>query len=263
MPHLLLLDTFGIGLEVIHEVLNLLDLGFSIGVQDDRKVLHQVEVGSHGVSQAGQLTEFGDKGDLVTRSPVLVDQQWLIHVLDALVIASLVVVCVARRSTLLVKGCCGTLSEIYSVDPVGLLVVASHDSHTTNGLLDCFLSILASSFGLFFQVTHELQAVVSSDDFEANVNVEQTARLFHDESGVKSGPNFDVVGRQSMCLRLVELLLANCLELEGAHHRVEKDLQEVHVIFVSFLHDLHPLDLDSVLSCIVFRFKDWQLGDLL
>jgi hypothetical protein len=130
-------------------------------------------------------------------------------------------------------------------------------------LLDCFLSVLASSFGLFTQVTHELQAVVSSDDFEANVNVEQTTRLFHNESGVKSGPNFDVVGRQSMCLRLVELLLADCLELEGAHHRVEKDLQEIHVIFVSFLHDLHPLDLNSILGCIVFRFKDWQLGDLL
>lgn len=105
VPHFLLLDTFSISLEVTHEVFNLFDLGFSIGVQDDCKVLHQVEVGSHRVSQAGQLTEFGNKGDLITRSPVLVNQQWLIHVLDALVVASLVVVGVARWSTLLVKSC--------------------------------------------------------------------------------------------------------------------------------------------------------------
>jgi hypothetical protein len=39
-----------------HEVFNLFDLGFSVCVQDARKVFHQVEVGTHGISQARQLT---------------------------------------------------------------------------------------------------------------------------------------------------------------------------------------------------------------
>jgi len=43
---------------------------------------------------------------------------------------------------------------------------------------------------------------------------------------------------------LVETLLTNLLESEGPHHGVEEDLEEVHVISVVLLHDLHPLDSD-------------------
>jgi len=152
VPKLLLLDTFRIGLEMGHQVLDLLDLGFRVGVHNLGKVLHQVEVRAHCISQAGQLAELGNKGDLVTRSPVLVDQKWLIQVFDGLIVPSLVVVCVARRSPVLVETSGRTLSKVYSVDLVGLLVVAGHDSHTTDCLLDRLLAVLASRFGVLAQV---------------------------------------------------------------------------------------------------------------
>ena len=66
---------------MVHEVLDLLNLGFSVGVHDLGKVLHQVEVCTHSISQASQLAELGNKCNLVTRPPVLVDKQWLILVL--------------------------------------------------------------------------------------------------------------------------------------------------------------------------------------
>lgn len=156
VPQLLLFDTLRVGLEVVHQVCDLLDLGLSVRVHNACHVLHQVEVGSHGVSQASQLAEFGDKGYLVTRSPVLVDQQWLVGILDGFVVPGFVVVGVARRSSVLVEGCCGTLSKVYSVDLVRLLVVPGHDSHTTDLLLNSLLTILATLFGLFSQVLQVL-----------------------------------------------------------------------------------------------------------
>lgn len=62
---------------------------------------------------------------------------------------------------------------------------------------------------------------------------------------------------------LVEGLRSNLLELEGAHHRVEEDLKEIHVILVGLLHHLHPLNFDLVLGVIVLRLELRQLGDLL
>jgi hypothetical protein len=64
-------------------------------------------------------------------------------------------------------------------------------------------------------------------------------------------------------VRLIETLLANGLELEATHHGVEKDLQEIHVIFVSFLHDLYPFDCDSVFCAIMLRCIDRKLGNFL
>ena len=49
VPKLLLLDTFFICLEVLHQVFNLLDLRISVSVHDLCKVLHQTEVGTHSV----------------------------------------------------------------------------------------------------------------------------------------------------------------------------------------------------------------------
>ena len=63
------------------------------------------------------------------------------------------------------------------------------------------------------------------------------------------------MGRQSVSLGLVEGLLAYRLKLEGAHHRVEEDLKEVHVVPVGLLHHLHPLNLDLVLRGVLLCFE--------
>ena len=49
VPHLLLLDTLLVALEVRHEVLDLLDLGVSVRVDDLGQVLHQAEIGTHRI----------------------------------------------------------------------------------------------------------------------------------------------------------------------------------------------------------------------
>ena len=149
VPETLLLDALGVCLEVLHQVLDLSNLGVRVRVHNHSKILHEAEVGAHGISQAGQLTEFGDKGDLVTRTSVLVDQQRLIHVGDVLIVLGPVVLLVARRSPLLVEGGGGTLCKVNPIDLVGLLIVAGDDGSSSECFLDRLLAILsgALSFG--------------------------------------------------------------------------------------------------------------------
>ena len=61
----------------------------------------------------------------------------------------------------------------------------------------------------------------------------------------------------------VEALLSYCLKLQAAHHRVEEDLQEIHVILVGLLHDLHPLDCDLVGCAVMLSLIDWQFSNFL
>ena len=144
-------------------------------MHDDSEILHKAEVGAHGISQAGQLTEFGDKGDLVSRTSVLVDQQRLIHVADVLIVLGPVVLLVARRSPLLVEGGCGTLCKVNPIDLVGLLVVAGDDGSSSECFLDRLLAILAGALSFGTKIGHVGQGSVSPDDLEADVNVEKDA----------------------------------------------------------------------------------------
>jgi len=102
-PELLLLDTLGILFEVLHQVFDFLDLCLGIGVHDLSQIFHQSEVGAHRISESSQLAELRDEGDLIARLSVLVDEQRLIGVADAFIVASLVIVGVTRLSTLLVE----------------------------------------------------------------------------------------------------------------------------------------------------------------
>lgn len=66
-----------------------------------------------------------------------------------------------------------------------------------------------------------------------------------------------------MGVGLVETLLADLLETEGPHHGVEEDLEEIHVISVMLLHDLHPLDSDGVLDAVLLSSEDGQFSHFL
>lgn len=52
VPKLLFLNTLFIGLEVVHQVFDLLYFGFCIGVNDLGEILHQAEICTHSISQA-------------------------------------------------------------------------------------------------------------------------------------------------------------------------------------------------------------------
>jgi len=171
MPQLLLLDALSIGLEVRHQVLNLLDLGVSVGVHDLCKVLHQAEVRTHSICKTCQLAELGDQRHLVAGAPVLVNQQGLIHVANGFVIASPVVLLVAGGSSLLVEGCCYTLRKVDPINLVGLLVIARNHRGTSHSFLDRCLTITAALLGLVSQIVDVVQAIVCPDYLEADVNV--------------------------------------------------------------------------------------------
>lgn len=49
---------------------------------------------------------------------------------------------------------------------------------------------------------------------------------------------------------LVEGFLTNSLKPKTAHHGIEEDLKEIHVIPIMLFHDLNPLDVDSILDTI-------------
>ena len=194
MPQLLLLLALRVLLEVVHQVLDLLDLCIGISVDNLGKVFHETEIRSHGISKSSQLTELGNEGNLVSSASILVDVQRLIAVVDVFVVASLVVLSVACLSSVLVKGSLGTLSKVYTVNLVRLLVVTSDDSCTGESKLNRFLAIVVALLGSVSEVIHVAQAVIRTDDLEANINVQKHSLLLHDESGVKAGPHLDVMG---------------------------------------------------------------------
>jgi len=260
VPELLLLHALGIGLEVSHQVLDLLDFSFSVGVQNHAQVFHHAEVSTHGISEAGKLAKLWNESHFITSASVLVDQERLVGIRDLFVVASLVVLTIAGGSSLLVESSFRTLRKINPVDFVGLLVVARNHSAAFHSELDCFLRIKSLLLSLGRQVLQIVEGCVRPDHLEADVDVQQNTSFLHDEARVKSWPHLDVVGSQSMSIGLVESLLADCLELKRAHHRVEEDLHEVKVVLVSLLHDLDPLDADSVLLSFVLSFVDREFS---
>lgn len=156
VPECLFLLTLLVGLEVVHQVFDLLDLRFSISVDDLGKILHETEVSTHRVSQPSQLAQFRDESDLIARSAVLVDEQRLVGVVDGLVVLGLVVLSVAGLSALLVETGLGTLSKVNTVDLVRLLVVLCDDSRTGESLLHCVVSILVAPLSVLSSFVHHL-----------------------------------------------------------------------------------------------------------
>ena len=154
VPQLLLLLALRVLLEVLHEVLDLLDLRFGICMQDLSKVFHQMEVCSHCISQTCQLAELWNQSDFVSSASVLVDEEWLVLILDGLIVAGLVILHVAGRSPILVECGSWTLTEVYPVDFVGLLVVPCDHSATGESITDRLLAVSASFFGFSSQLTH-------------------------------------------------------------------------------------------------------------
>ena len=154
VPQLLFLLALRVFLEVFHEIFDLLDLRFGIGVQDLSKVFHEMEVCSHGISQTCQLTKLWNQSDFVSSASVLVDEEWLVLILDGLVVASLVILHVAGRSTILVEGGSWTLTKVYPVDLVGLLVIPCDHSRTGESISDRLLAVSASLLGFVSNLVH-------------------------------------------------------------------------------------------------------------
>jgi hypothetical protein len=180
VPKLLLLDTFFICLEVLHQVFYLLDLRISVSVHDLCKVLHQTEVGTHSVCQTSQLTKLRNKGDLIACSSVFVDEKGLVGIRDGLVVAGLVVVAIAGLSALFVEAGLWTLVEVNAIDLVRLLVVLGDHSCSSQSLLDGFVAILIAPFSILSDFVHVFKHSVGSNDLKTHVDVQQTALLLHD-----------------------------------------------------------------------------------
>lgn len=194
MPSLLLLLALLVGREGGEEILALLDLLVSVGVDNLGEIFHQPEVSTHSIRETSELAELWDQSDLITSLPVLVDEEWLVWVSDILVVPGLVVLLVANLSAILVESGLWAHAEVKTIDPVGLLVVPCHDCRTSYGSLDGLLPVTATLLSLVSQCGDVVEERVCPYYPEGNVDVEQSTSFLHDEPGVKSWPHLDVVG---------------------------------------------------------------------
>jgi hypothetical protein len=212
VPKRLLLLALFVCLEVVHQVFDLLDLCLSVCVNDLREVLHQAEISTHGVGESCQLAQLGNQSNFIASPAVFVDEQGLVWVGDSLIVPSLVVLAVAGHSALLIESSFRRLSEVNSINFVGLLVVLRDHGAASESLLDGIVPILVAPFSVLPNLIHVLDDGVGADDLEADVNIQQTSLLFHDQSRVKTRPHLDIVRIKAVGIGLIEGLLANGLE---------------------------------------------------
>jgi len=262
VPELLFLDTFGIGGEVSHQILDFIALLLSIGVNDFGEVSHQPEVRAHRVGQTSELTKLRDQSDLVASAAIFIDEQRLIGFLDFFVVAGLVVRDVTGHLSLLVEFSQRRLGKVDAVDLVGLLVVPSDNSGSSELSIDVLTWVFLVAFSALTELIQILEHCVGSHNFEADINVEKSTVFSQDHPRVETRPHLDLMRIQRMSICRVESFLSDGLELESSHHRVEEDLHEVEVVLVMLFHDLDPLNGDGVGLAFKFAFEFRQLGDL-
>lgn len=204
MPSLLLLLALLVLGEGGEKVLALLDFLLRVGVDDLGEILHESEVGTHGVSEPGELAELWDQSDFISSLPVLVDEERLVRIGDVLIVPGLVVLSVAHLSAVLVEGRGRAHAEVDSLNTVCFLVVASDDSATGKSCGDSFLPVTAFLFGLVTQLGDVTKDRIGSHDLEGDIDVEQCSSLLHDHSGVESRPHLDVVSIKRVSCSRVE-----------------------------------------------------------
>lgn len=122
---------------------------------------------------------------------------------------------------------------------------------------------IASFFlGLVTKRRDIVQSSVCSNNSKRNVDVKQSSSFLHDESGIESWPDLDVMSVQRVSIGRVERLWTNLLKPEASHHGVEEDLQEGHMVSVSVLHDLDPLNANFVFLALMFSIVGWEISTL-
>jgi hypothetical protein len=187
----------------------------------------------------------------------------LIWLIDALIVSSLVVLTVACLSALFVETCLRTLSKVNTVDLVCLLIVFCNNSRTGECLLNSIITVLVATLSVLSDFLHVLEDSVCTDHFEANVNVEQTSLFLHYQAWIEARPHLNVMSIEAVSISLIEGLLADCFKSKTAHHRIEEDLEEIHVVTILLLHDLNPLNCDRVFDSIMLRWVNRKLCNFL
>jgi hypothetical protein len=144
-----------------------------------------------------------------------------------------------------------------------LVALPGDHSGANESFLELGLGVTAALLDLVTKLVHVLEHRVLSDDLEADVDVEQHALLLGDEPRVEARPNLDLVGGEVDSLCGVEALSSDGFEAEPSHHRVEKELEETHVVAAALLAQLHPLNRDLELSPLVLRLERGDVSRLL
>ena len=128
VPSLGLLFAFLVLGERLEQMRALLDLLLGVGVNNLCEVLHESEVGSHLIGQTCELTELWNKCHFVTSLAVLVDEERLVDIGDALIVPGLVVLHVADLGAVLVECCLWRHVELDPFDLVSFLIVPEEKS---------------------------------------------------------------------------------------------------------------------------------------
>lgn len=149
VPLLLLLLALFVLAEGVEESFAFLDLSVSVGVDNLGKILHQSEISTHSVGQPCQLAKFRDQCDFISSLTVLVDEERLVWIFDALVVPGLVVLGVAHLLAILVESGGWAHAEVNALHTVGFLVVPGDNGCSSKSCLYGLLPVSSTTLACF------------------------------------------------------------------------------------------------------------------
>jgi hypothetical protein len=153
-----------------------------------------------------------------------VNKQRLIHFRDIFIVTSLVVVCITCLCSRLVKSRGWTLIKVNSLNSIGFLIISCYYSGSRESFWKLFIVVKISLVTFVSKLIHVVENSVCPYNSESYIDVQKTSTLFHNQSSIKSWPNFDIMSVKTMRISRVKWLLADCLKAKSSHHWVKEDL---------------------------------------
>jgi hypothetical protein len=95
---------------------------------------------------------------------------------------------------------CKSSSYTYMNHQLKLNKLLSDDSGSLESFFQIFLPVTSFLITLLFELVHVFKDSITSDDFEADIDVQEDTLLFHDESCIKARPYLYLVGIEVVSL---------------------------------------------------------------
>ena len=143
-------------LEFLHEPITRAEALHGILLGDSCKSLHQVEVCQHVITESSQVADFGYQHHCFALPRHLAFEQGLLQVSHSKSVALLVVLCIADCALGGLESFGRVLGEVYVIDDVSSVVVASEDCGPHYFFVDVLGGFQITCFGLLVQLIQVL-----------------------------------------------------------------------------------------------------------
>jgi len=124
MPLFLLFFAFLILRKCLKKIFTLKDFFISVCMKNCSKILHELEISSHCISQTSELAKFRNESNLISCFAIFMDKKRLVHIRNVFIISCFVIFSIAHLSSLLIESGLRSQSEVYSFNFVSFLVVS-------------------------------------------------------------------------------------------------------------------------------------------